>query len=78
MAIDVQKEMVRRVTNGLTDLRHELVGQGLDVTFEVKETAGGLTVKMIQTLTSHDGAPAENLEDGEETVLLAPKKGKGG
>lgn len=80
MAIDVQKEMYRRVANGLNDLHHELLAEGLDVQFDVKETAGGLTVKFAVV----GGKVAPNVplviedeplpDDGEETVLLNPKK----
>jgi len=42
--VDVQKEMVQRVKNGLHDLHHELLAAGTDVLFDVRHRENELIV----------------------------------
>lgn len=68
--MDIQRAMFQRVSNGLNDLHHELLGDGVDVQFEVKETSGGLTVKFtVSGGKVARGAPYIVGEPGPETIV---------
>jgi hypothetical protein len=44
---EIKADLVRRVSNAVTDLRHEWASAGHEVAIEFDETATGVTVSII-------------------------------
>ena len=56
MGNHIENEMFRRIANGLNDLHHELLGEGIDVQFVVDVTDAGVNVSYVTVTHATSGS----------------------
>jgi len=65
---EIKADLVRRVGNAVTDLRHEWANAGHEVAIEFLETATGVTVSIIAKVAPPSPSPKKESSFGKRKL----------